>query len=169
MSGLVEGLLGARNGEKRDVRTTFPSNLKDKELAGKEVIFEVTVLAVDERVVPPVDEDFAKMVRPNQEGFDLAKLKEELRKAVDEEGADREAIMKSRDSALEAALLATLSLAIPPSLVTTRVREKFALMLTEMRDNGTADKEIQRLVTPENFEKYRELTKEDVERDLKAR
>jgi len=168
MEGLVEGLIGAKKDEVRDVKVQFPNILKDKELAGKEAIFEVTVLTVDSRVLPPLDDEFAAKVRPGVEGFTIEVLKNEIKKAVDEEGKDAETILKNRDAALEKSLLENVDMNVPESLVTTRCREKFALMLTEMRDNGSDDKIIKELVTPENFNKYRELTKDDVVKELKA-
>ena len=41
-------------------------------------------------------------------------------------------------------------------------------MLTEMRDNGTPDAEIKKLVSPENFEKYVDVSRDGITRDLKA-
>lgn len=168
MVGLVEGLIGAKSNEQRDVKVTFPPQLKDKELAGKPVIFEVTPLSVDSRIIPPLDDAFAQMVRPNVPDYTFDQLQTELKKAVDEEGKDAETILKARDAALEEALLSNVDIVIPESLITTRVREKFALMLTEMRDNGSSDDVIKHLVTPENFEKYREIAKDDVTAELRS-
>lgn len=142
--------------------------MKDKELAGKKAEFDVTVLTVDERILPNLDDELAATVRPGAEGFSIDDLKKEVRRAVDEEGPEAEVVLKARDLALEEALLQESSIVVPQSLVTSRVREKFALMLTEMRDNGSEDEVLQKLVSPENFEKYRELTKADVERELKG-
>ena len=57
---------------------------------------------------------------------------------------------------------------IPDTLITMQCREKYAIMLTDMRDNGTPDAEIKKLVTPENFEKYKEVASKNIIRDLKA-
>ncbi|GMI60304.1 hypothetical protein ScalyP_jg10114 [Parmales sp. scaly parma] len=168
MEGLVEGLVGAKANEVRRVTVQFPEYLKDKELAGKKAEFDVTVLTVDERILPNLDDELAATVRPGAEGFSIDDLKKEVRRAVDEEGPEAEVVLKARDLALEEALLQESSIVVPQSLVTSRVREKFALMLTEMRDNGSEDEVLQKLVSPENFEKYRELTKADVERELKG-
>ena len=52
--------------------------------------------------------------------------------------------------------------------MTIQAREKFALMLTEMRDNGSPDSEIKKLVSAENFEKYKDIARDGIVRDLKA-
>jgi trigger factor len=43
MEGLVEGLIGAKVGETKQIYVTFPEGLRDKTLAGKKAVFDVTV------------------------------------------------------------------------------------------------------------------------------
>jgi trigger factor len=50
--GFEEGVVGMKNGEKKDLKVTFPTNYV-KELAGKEATFKVTVHEVKEKQVPP--------------------------------------------------------------------------------------------------------------------
>jgi trigger factor len=58
--GFAEQLLGAKAGEKRSASIQFPENFVTPELAGKTAAYEVEVLEVKERVIPPADEAFAK-------------------------------------------------------------------------------------------------------------
>ncbi len=44
--GFEDQLVGAKSGEDRDVKVKFPDNYPAKELAGKDVVFKVTVLDV---------------------------------------------------------------------------------------------------------------------------
>ena len=162
MEGLVEGIVGAKIDDVREVKVVFPPFLKDKTLAGKTAIFDVTVLSVDTRTLPELDDEFANAIRP---GLTKEGLMEEVKNAVDAE--DAKEFTAVRNKALEAALADKVSMVIPDTLITMQCREKYALMLTDMRDNGTPDAEIKKLVTPENFEKYKEIARPNIERDLK--
>lgn len=60
IDGFEEGLIGAVAGEVRDLNITFPENYHSAELAGQAVVFTVTVNAVQESVVPELDDKFAR-------------------------------------------------------------------------------------------------------------
>eukprot|EP00565_Helicotheca_tamesis_P000463 CAMPEP_0185723378 /NCGR_PEP_ID=MMETSP1171-20130828/240_1 /TAXON_ID=374046 /ORGANISM="Helicotheca tamensis, Strain CCMP826" /LENGTH=555 /DNA_ID=CAMNT_0028391071 /DNA_START=57 /DNA_END=1724 /DNA_ORIENTATION=+ len=163
MEGLVEGLLGAKVGDTRTVYVTFPTKLRDKTLAGKKAVFDVTVLEASHRTIPEVTDEFAANVRA---GLTAESLHEELQKAVDAE--DSKQYVNERNAALAAGLAERLDVEVPDTLVTNQAREKYALMMTEFRDNGMADDEIKKLITPENFIKYKDIAKPDIEQDFKV-
>jgi flagellar biosynthesis component FlhA len=56
---------------------------------------------------------------------------------------------------------------VPDTLVTNQAREKFAMMMSDMRDNGVSDAEIKQQINPENFNKYKDIVKGDIIRDFK--
>lgn len=53
-------LVGAKKGEPRELEVAFPSNHGNKSLAGKGVTFLVEVKDIRERVLPELDDDFAR-------------------------------------------------------------------------------------------------------------
>jgi len=53
-------LLGALKGEEREVEVTYPADHPNKNLAGRTVRFEVTVKDVMERLVPELNDEFAR-------------------------------------------------------------------------------------------------------------
>ena len=136
--------------------------LKNKELAGKDAIFDVEILSASRRTLPELTDEFANQVR---EGLTADSLKEELRKAVDSQ--DAQEYMGARNEALGKALSEIIDVEVPDTLVTNQAREKYALMMTDMRDNGMADEEIKKLINPENFIKYKDICKPDIVRDFK--
>ena len=91
---------------------------------------------------------------------------EELRKAVDEE--DSKQFVGARNAALANALANVLDVEVPDTLVTNQAREKFAMMMTEMRDSGVPDEEIKSQIKPENFLKYKSIVKEDIVKDFRV-
>lgn len=58
IDGFEDGLIGAVAGEKRDLNLTFPENYGNEELNGQAVVFQVTVNAVKEEVVPELTDAF---------------------------------------------------------------------------------------------------------------
>ena len=87
--GFEEQLVGAKAGDERELNITFPENYAP-ELAGKDVVFKVTVHEVKEKDAPEIDDEFAKDVSE----FDtLEELRTDLRRQITEErqnAADRE-------------------------------------------------------------------------------
>lgn len=75
MTGLVEGLVGAKVGETKTVYVSFPVGLRDKTLAGKSAVFDVTVKEASIRTVPEIDDELANTIRP---GLDAEGLKAEV-------------------------------------------------------------------------------------------
>uniref|UniRef100_A0A7S2LBQ1 peptidylprolyl isomerase n=1 Tax=Leptocylindrus danicus TaxID=163516 RepID=A0A7S2LBQ1_9STRA len=162
MEGLVEGLIGASVGDTKTVTVAFPDKLRDKSLAGKKAVFDVNVLETSTRSLPELNDEFAEKVRP---GLTIESLKEELRKAIDEE--DSKEYVGARNKALADALAEVLDVEVPETIVQQQAKEKYTLMMTEMRDGGTSDAEIKKLITPENFQKYRDIVADDIKKDFK--
>jgi hypothetical protein len=90
----------------------------------------------------------------------------ELRKAIDEE--DSKEFTPARNAALSKALAQVMEVQVPDTLITNQAREKFAVMMAEMRDGGVADEEIKKQINPENFLKYKDIVKDDIIRDFKV-
>lgn len=55
-----EQLVGHKAGDKVDVNVTFPKNYGATELAGKKALFKCEIKSVNEKIVPALDDDFAK-------------------------------------------------------------------------------------------------------------
>jgi trigger factor len=137
--------------------------LRDKTLAGKKALFDVTVLEASKRTLPEVTDEFANEVRA---GLTAESLKAELQKAVDSEDAKEYA--PARNAALAKALAEVMDVEVPDTLVTNQAREKFAMMMTDMRNNGVVDEEIKKQINPENFLKYKKIVKDDIIKDFKV-
>jgi trigger factor len=66
---LDDALVGVSLGDKKDVELSFPDTHNRADFRGKKGVFHVTVTEVKERVLPGLDDDFAKDV-----GFDTLDL-----------------------------------------------------------------------------------------------
>ena len=58
--GFAEGLEGAKDGDTRTVKVTFPEDYPGREVAGKDAEFEVNIKEVAKPIRPEVDDEFAK-------------------------------------------------------------------------------------------------------------
>jgi len=84
--GFEEQLVGMNKGESRDITVTFPEEYGAKDIAGKSVLFSVTLKNIREKILPDLNEEFIK----NFEKFESLKdLKEDVRKSLEEEGEAR--------------------------------------------------------------------------------
>ncbi len=84
--GFEEQLIGMKKGESKDISVTFPETYGAKDIAGKEVLFSVTLKNIREKVLPELDEEFVK----NFEKYESLKdLTEDVKKSLGEEGQAR--------------------------------------------------------------------------------
>ncbi|HEY3932149.1 MAG TPA: trigger factor [Verrucomicrobiae bacterium] len=81
IAGFAEQLIGAKAGDKRTVSVDFPADFVTKELAGKKGVFEVEIVEVKEKVLPPVDDELAK----KYDAANLEKLREGVRRDLENE------------------------------------------------------------------------------------
>jgi trigger factor len=70
--GFVEGIVGAKAGEDKDVNVKFPEDYPEKSLAGKDALFKVKVKEVAKPIKPELNDEFAKTLGAES----LAKLRE---------------------------------------------------------------------------------------------
>ena len=73
--GFEDGVVGMKKGETKDLNLTFPKEYNNAELAGKDVVFTVTVHEIKEKVKPELNDDFAKDIDPNSKGLEDLKVK----------------------------------------------------------------------------------------------
>ena len=148
--GFEEGLEGAKAGENREVRVTFPEDYQAKHLAGKDAVFEVTVKEVAKPVEAPADDEFAKTL--GMESF--AKLEEAIRGQLQKE---LDSISRNK---LKKALLDALdekhSFEMPPSLVESEF-EAVWRNVTRQLEQSKSSFEAQGTTEEKAREEYRKM------------
>ncbi|WP_394523794.1 trigger factor [Lacrimispora sp. JR3] len=60
IDGFEDGLIGAKKGDKVSLNLTFPEKYKNADLAGKPVVFEVTINSVQEKQIPELNDAFVQ-------------------------------------------------------------------------------------------------------------
>ena len=130
ITGLGEALLGLKANEEKKIDLTFPDDASEGELTGKTGTFSIRPSQVAEKVLPPLDDEFAKTVGV----ADLAAL----RKAVRSELAHA-AFHEARDAAADKAMehaLATAEVEVPDILVQDELDHLIADLKARVKEQG---------------------------------
>jgi trigger factor len=77
--GFEDQLIGAKKGEERDVKVTFPETYGETKLAGKDASFVVTIKGVKKPDAVAIDDELAKKVGLDSLGTLKERLKEQLK------------------------------------------------------------------------------------------
>ena len=92
MPGFSAALVGMTAGETKELSLFVPDDHNQEEYAGKECQFKVEVLSIKEKLLPELDDEFAKGIRDGYETLEA--LKDFVRQRIKDDGeasADRQA------------------------------------------------------------------------------
>jgi len=129
--GFEEQLAGAKAGDQRTVKITFPDDYGADELKGRDAEFEVTVNEVKRKELPELDDDFAS----DAAGFDtLDELKEDIASKLRE--ADENRLEAEFREAVLDAVVADAKIEVPETLVDARARELWDRMIHSLGHQG---------------------------------
>lgn len=114
--GFEDQIVGKKPGEEFDVNVTFPEEYHAEDLQGKEAVFKVKLNELKEKVVPTIDDEFAKDVSE----FDtLEELKADSRKKLEQTAADK--AKNEKETAILDFLCENLQANIPQVMVESQI------------------------------------------------
>ena len=154
--GFEDQLPGMNRGETREIKVTFPADYNNKDLAGKDATFSVALKEIKKKVLPELNDEFAKDIGHNAS---VAELKEgikkdiEYRKKSDQASGQREALL--------AKLVDAHSFDVPPGMVERELQSMARSQATRMARQG-AD------VNTFDFAKFQAENKELAEKRVKG-
>jgi trigger factor len=125
-------LSGVAAGDKKTFPVTFPADYAGREVAGKTASFEVTAKKVEERKLPEVNADFAKLLGVSD--GDTAKMREEIKANVEREVKKR--IENDVKQKAMQALLDTTKVELPKSLVEMELQRLVQQTRAELESRG---------------------------------
>ena len=129
--GFEDQLIGAKAGEEREVKVTFPADYFVAELAGKEAVFVTKINDVKRKELPELNDDFAKEAGDADTFAEMKeKTKEKLVEAAKEkdESAFREAALKQA--------VANATIEIPDIMVEDQVDHMIQDLDFSLRQRG---------------------------------
>ncbi len=129
--GFDEGLLGVTPGTQKTFEVTFPADYEVEEMAGARVEYAVDVKALRRRVLPTLDDEFAKDLGEFQSLDDLrARIRQDL-----EQDADRERTRRMRQQLLEQ-LASRMTGEVPEGMVGREVDRRVEEFARRLMDQG---------------------------------
>lgn len=128
--GFAQQLIGAKAGEKRTVNVDFPAEFVTPQLAGKKGTYEVEVVEVKEKVLPELNDAFAKTYGAE----DLTSLHDGVRKDLQNELNTRQ--KRSIRNQIVKALSEKISFDLPESTLQVETRNVVYEMVSENQRRG---------------------------------
>lgn len=158
-----EQLIGKNAGEECEVNVTFPEEYHAKELAGKPVVFKVTVKEVKEKQLPELNDEFAGEV---SEFETLDAYKEDIRKKLTEK---KEAEVKNeKEDAVITAVIENAQMEIPEAMVETQQRQIVDEFAQRLQMQGLSMEQYFQF-TGLSYQHMLEQVKPQAERKIKSR
>ncbi|MBC8189862.1 MAG: trigger factor [Puniceicoccaceae bacterium] len=138
---IIDGLVGMKAGDAKEVTMEFPEDFKPEALAGKTAVYSLEAKEVREKVMPEMDEAFFKSLQVKDE----AELRERIAENISNQKKQQNANAERQQITEE--LLKAVDFPIPESGVE---RETESVLRDFMRRN------MQQGVSAEEFEKHKE-------------
>jgi trigger factor len=151
-------IIGLNVGKPQTIEVTYPENYPNRDIAGKAVEFSVVVRELKQKVLPPLDDDFAK---DHGECASLEELKTSIRARLDDE------LKHIQEEELKEQIVNRLveahSFTPPPSMVERQTR-----YLMERYQNRTAGQAHSDSEAAPSMEETRKNLASRAERQVKA-
>ncbi len=127
-----DALSGKKKGENFEVSISFESDLPNKTIAGKEVLFKVSVTETKEKILPDMDDEFAK-------GFNCGGI-DELREKISENIRERKQTQTNNEYKKEIVekLISSHEVEIPASMINNEIKYQIEEAEQEAMRNGKA-------------------------------
>ncbi|WP_088891872.1 trigger factor [Leptolyngbya ohadii] len=158
IEGFIDGMIGMKPGETKDVTAQFPEGYPQADLAGKPAIFTVTVKELKARELPELDDDFAQEV---SEFETLEELRQSLENRFQEE-ADR----KTKDNKQEALLnelVNHIEVELPETLIKREVDYSITQTAMQMSQQGM---DVRKMFTQEIVDMLRQQARPEATKRL---
>ena len=134
--GFAMQLVGAKAGDQRTVNVDFPADFVTPELAGKKGAYEVEVVEVKEKMVPALDDAFAKTYGAENIGALREGVRRDLQNELNtkQSGSVRGQLVKT--------LLDQVKVDLPESLVAQETRNVVYQIVQENQQRGVSKEAI---------------------------
>lgn len=129
--GFEEQLVGMNQGETREIKVTFPDDYTNKELAGKDATFKVSLREIKKKVLPELNDEFAKDIGGNKS---VDELKEGIKKDI--EARKRDELVSAQREEMLSKLVEAHSFDVPPGMVERELQSMARQQATRMARRG---------------------------------
>ncbi|MBU6401169.1 MAG: trigger factor [Verrucomicrobia bacterium] len=134
--GFTDQLVGAQAGEKRTVTVDFPADFVTPQLAGKQGVYDVEIVQVKERVLPELNDEFARAF----EAENVEKLREGVERDLENELRYKQGSQLRNQ--LVRGLLERVQCELPESVVMNETRHVIYDIVRENQQRGVTRETI---------------------------
>lgn len=153
--GFEEQMVGMNKGETKDITVTFPEDYHAENLKGKEAVFTVTVNDIHTKVLPELDDEFAKDV---SEFETLKEYKDSIKKEIKDKKA-KDAETKDEIKLIDT-IVANASFTVPQAMIDEEIDSYVEDFKYQLMYQG---------LTIENYYKYTNSTEADLRKQYTER
>ncbi len=141
--GFIDGIIGMKVDETKDVIATFPDDYQADELAGQKATFKMTLKELKGRELPEVNDDFAKELTDGDVQT-IAELRSNMEKNFQREIDDRN--KQNKETAILNELLKYIDVEIPETLLDRELNYMLSQTAMQLQQQGL---DIRQIFTPE--------------------
>ena len=152
-------LRGARPGDERNFDVTYPEDFSDKRLAGRKLAYAITVKAIKQKVLPELNDDFAKEAGEFQS---LDELRSKIRQQLEAE-KQHAAEHAAKDKLVEE-LVRRNDFPIPEALVERQIDVRLERGLRALAAQGMRTEDMKKM----DFPRLRAGQRDGALREVKA-
>ena len=153
--GFEDGIIGMKKGETKDLNLTFPDDYGVSDLAGKDVVFKVTVNEIKNKVIPELNEEFFEDL-----GMENIKNEDDLRKEMKKEieaQKEKQVERKYNDDLLEKAA-ENMEIDLEDEMINAETEAMYKDLMNNMAARG---------IKEDLYLQYAGTTKEDIMNHMK--
>lgn len=144
ISGFVEGVVGMKPGDKKDVDCQFPDDYPEETCRGRKALFSISLDELKGRELPELDDAFAQQASDKKT---LSELREDLESRLKQDAEQRQ--KNNRHEALLKALVDQLEVELPESLIKEEINSLLQETAAQMAQQGM---DVKKLFTPETVQ-----------------
>jgi len=158
IEGLDKGMIGMEIGDNRDIRVQVPKDYHNKEIAGKDVDFNIVLKGIQVQELPKLDDEFARELDTEKKYDSLEDMKSKVR--IELEDYERNEALKTTKKKLAEKLTAQNPIELPEGLIKEQIKfmsnqAKKKQRQETQHDHGH-DHAHEEEISPELFKEYKE-------------
>lgn len=159
LEAFSNALRGAKAGQELKLEVTYPEDYVDQKLASKTVAYELKVVALKKRIMPELNDEFAKELGAYESVADLeAKIREYL------ESRKKQGVEFETKERLFAAFAEKFTFAVPESLVQEQIDARLDRGLRTLAAQGMTSEQMRQL----DFARLRSAQRDSALLEVKA-
>ena len=159
--GFEDQLVGMEIGEEREIQVKFPEEYHAENLSGKDATFKVKLISIKEKILPELDDEFAKDV---SEFETLEDYKKDLEKQV-KERKENQAKAERESKAIEK-LVENVEVEIPEAMIQNEVDQMLQQFSQNLAYQGMTIEQYCEF-TNTNLDDFKKSLVPNAEKDIK--